>query len=307
MAVDVVAICRDLLRIDTSNPGSTEERAAVYVADRLEAAGIPFEVMEPAAGPCSLFARHGGDSDHPGLAVHGHLDVVPAGDKGWTHDPFGGVEADGCLWGRGAVDMKDVVAMMLATQLSLAAEKRSPRRDLVFAYFADEERGGTLGSRWVVENRPDVFAGIDQAVGELGGFSVTYRADAGCTCCRPPNEVLLDPREIPGVGGHAARSAGPTRSCALPGSSAGSVSCASTGPPRRSTIAAFVRTVKALTAGLGTPEQTGVSALGEFGAVTMRAGAACRSRRPSSLRGACPTSSPTAPSCWSTAGSSRGS
>jgi acetylornithine deacetylase/succinyl-diaminopimelate desuccinylase-like protein len=204
--MDVVDLCQALLRFDTSNPGATEERAAAFVVDALAKSGIPSEVLEPAPGRCSVFASHDGQDDSlPALVVHGHLDVVPPQETGWTHDPFGGVVADGCLWGRGAVDMKGAVAMMLATQLALAASGRKPRRRVVFAYFADEEMGGAMGARHVVAHRPDLFEGVSDAVGEVGGFSITMPsgrriyplqcAERGALWCR---------FSLWGPGGHAA-------------------------------------------------------------------------------------------------------
>jgi acetylornithine deacetylase/succinyl-diaminopimelate desuccinylase-like protein len=170
----VVRYCRDLLRIDTSNPGSTEELAAAYVSDVLQRAGITCEILEPARGRCSVISRTAGvDRSLPPLIVHGHLDVVPAGEDGWIRDPFGGIEADGCLWGRGAIDLKSFCAMMLAVQVHLAKEGRRPRRDVIFSYLADEEMAGVLGARWIVENRPDLFQGALGALGEIGGFSVS--------------------------------------------------------------------------------------------------------------------------------------
>jgi len=172
--MDVVSTCRDLLRIDTSNPGATEADAAAYVAERLQAAGLDPLVLEPEPGRCTVIVTQpGADPDLPPAIVHGHLDVVPVPDAdAWTHDPFGGVEADGFLWGRGAIDMKNTVAAMLTLQVVWAREGRRPRRNLVFAYFADEEMGGPLGSRWVVDHRPDLFEGAAFAVGEIGGFPV---------------------------------------------------------------------------------------------------------------------------------------
>ncbi len=172
-ADDAVRHAQRLLAIDSSNPGSTEEQAVAYVADVLDAHAIPYEVVEAAPGRCSLVARQrGSDPALPALVVHAHLDVVPAGDTPWTHDPFGGEIVDGMLWGRGAVDMKASAAMILAAQTALASGD-GPRRDLIFAFFADEEAGGSLGSEWVVKHRPELFAGATQAIGELGGFTVT--------------------------------------------------------------------------------------------------------------------------------------
>jgi acetylornithine deacetylase/succinyl-diaminopimelate desuccinylase-like protein len=137
---------------------------------------VPFEVIEPMPGRCSLISRViGTDTSLPPLIVHGHLDVVPAGE-GWTHDPFGGDESEGYPWGRGAIDLKSFCAMMLAVQIHLSEDRQVPRRNLVFAYLADEEMAGTLGARWIVENRPELFEGALGALGEIGGFSIATPA-----------------------------------------------------------------------------------------------------------------------------------
>jgi acetylornithine deacetylase/succinyl-diaminopimelate desuccinylase-like protein len=131
-------------------------------------------LVDSAPGRTSVVVRIAGtDSAAPGLLVHGHLDVVPADAREWTHPPFAGVVADGQLWGRGAVDMKDMLAMMLAVVCRWQADGQRPRRDIVFAFLADEEAGGDFGSRWLVKNRPELFEGCTEAVSEVGGFSWT--------------------------------------------------------------------------------------------------------------------------------------
>ena len=115
----------------------------------------------------------GADATRPALLIHGHLDVVPAHAPDWQHPPFSGELADGCLWGRGAIDMKDMDAMMLAVVRQRQREQRPPARDIVLAFTADEEAGGTWGARWLVENHADLFEGVTEAVGEVGGFSLT--------------------------------------------------------------------------------------------------------------------------------------
>lgn len=212
----VIEHCRALLRLDTSNPGSTEEAAAAYVVDVLSRARLPTEVVEPAPGRVSVISRHAGaEPELPALVVHCHLDVVPAQDEGWRHDPFGGVEEDGFLWGRGAVDMKDFAAMMLATQTALA-EGPPPRRDIVFAYFADEEMGGGLGSRWIVENRPELFDRAAWAIGEIGGFPVTLPNGRRLYPVQVAEKGLLWFRiTMRGVGAHAALTDAPNATAAL--------------------------------------------------------------------------------------------
>jgi acetylornithine deacetylase/succinyl-diaminopimelate desuccinylase-like protein len=175
---EVADICGDLIRIDTSNPGDHsgpgERNAAEYVAAQLADVGLESTLLESHAKRTSVVARlEGQDPSRPALLVHGHLDVVPANAADWQYDPFSGEVADGCVWGRGAVDMKDMDAMMLAVVRQRLREGRPPARDVVLAFPADEEAGGTWGARWLVENHAELFEGVTEAVGEVGGFSLT--------------------------------------------------------------------------------------------------------------------------------------
>lgn len=195
-----------LLRIDTSNPGPGEADAADYVVGVLADAGVRAQVLEPEPGRCSVIARHAGrEPDLPALVVHGHLDVVPADPSAWTRDPFGGEVVDGVAWGRGAVDMKGMVAAMLTVQRALATGAASSRRDLIFAYFADEEMGSRLGSRWVVEHHPELFTGATEAIGEIGGFRVTLPDGRRLYPLQVGERGMLWARiGVDGPGGHAA-------------------------------------------------------------------------------------------------------
>lgn len=171
---EVIEICRDLIRIDTTNrDGSGEERvAADYVAAKLDDVGLECSLFEPERGRTSVVSRIEGNGSMRGaLLLHGHLDVVPADPAGWDVDPFSGEIRDNLLWGRGAVDMKNMDAVILAIVREMLRSGRRPQRDLVLAFVADEEAGGTLGAQWLVENRPDLFEGCTEAVGEVGGFS----------------------------------------------------------------------------------------------------------------------------------------
>jgi acetylornithine deacetylase/succinyl-diaminopimelate desuccinylase-like protein len=175
---EVVDLCRELIRFDTSNfgdgRGPGERKAAEYVAGLLEEVGLAAEIVESAPGRASVVTRvEGADPSRPALVVHGHLDVVPAQASDWRVDPFAAEVEDGCVWGRGAVDMKDMDAMILSTVRELARSGTKPPRDLVVAFFADEEAGGTYGARYLVDHRPDLFEGATEAVSEVGGFSVT--------------------------------------------------------------------------------------------------------------------------------------
>ncbi|WP_062073335.1 M20/M25/M40 family metallo-hydrolase [Demequina sediminicola] len=176
MSLDVVKICQDLIRIDTSNygdePGPGEREAAEYVAALLRDLGLDPTIRESTPGRASVVARwKGSDPSRPALVVHGHLDVVPAFAEDWSEDPFAAVIKDGLLYGRGAVDMKNMDAMILAAVAELIEAGVTPPRDIIIAFFADEEHGGHHGAKWMVENHPEDFAGATEAISEVGGFS----------------------------------------------------------------------------------------------------------------------------------------
>jgi acetylornithine deacetylase/succinyl-diaminopimelate desuccinylase-like protein len=177
---EVVGFVSELIRFDTSNTGELETtkgeaECARWVAERLEEVGYETEYVEAGApGRGNVFARlPGADPERGALLIHGHLDVVPAEPADWSVHPFSGAVEDGYVWGRGAVDMKDMVGMTLAVARHLKREGIVPPRDLVFAFLSDEEHGGTYGGQWLVDNRPDLFDGITEAIGEVGGFSLT--------------------------------------------------------------------------------------------------------------------------------------
>ncbi|HEY5988670.1 MAG TPA: M20/M25/M40 family metallo-hydrolase [Streptosporangiaceae bacterium] len=175
---EVAAICSDLIRIDTTNRGDHsgpgERVAAEHVAALLADVGLDPRLLESRPGRASVVARvTGEDTSRPALLVHGHLDVVPADPADWAVHPFSGEITDGSVWGRGAVDMKNMDAMILAVVRQRLREGRRPPRDVVLAFVADEEAGGTWGARWLVDNHPDLFDGVTEAIGEVGGFSAT--------------------------------------------------------------------------------------------------------------------------------------
>lgn len=173
---EVVRICQELIRFDTTNFGDNEgpgeRKAAEYTAGLIEEVGLEATLFESAPGRASVVTRIAGTgSDKGALVVHGHLDVVPAQKEDWTVDPFAAEERDGLIWGRGAVDMKDMDAMILSVMRSMARDGRKPERDLIFAFFADEEAGGNYGASWAVDNKPELFEGATEAISEVGGFS----------------------------------------------------------------------------------------------------------------------------------------
>ena len=181
---EVVQICRDLIRIDTSNygpqPGPGERPAAERVAALLEEVGISAELYEREPGRTSVvasWAPDGVDTSLSPLLVHGHLDVVPANADDWSVPPFAGEVVDGCVWGRGAVDMKDFDAMVLSVVRARARAGAAPRRPVRLVFTADEEAGSGLGAHWLADAHRDLVSDCELAIGEVGGFSLTIRDD----------------------------------------------------------------------------------------------------------------------------------
>ena len=174
---DVVKLCQELIQIPSVNFGEgkgDEKAAAEYVAAKMKEVGIQSKIYESAPNRCSVVARiEGKDKSRPGLVVNGHLDVVPANAADWSVDPFSGAIKDGCIWGRGAVDMKNMDAMILAVIRLWARYNYQPERTIVIVFFGDEEAGGIYGSRWMAEKHPEVFAGCSETISEVGGFSLT--------------------------------------------------------------------------------------------------------------------------------------
>jgi acetylornithine deacetylase/succinyl-diaminopimelate desuccinylase-like protein len=177
MTEDTARIAQDLIRLDTTNYGAGrsngETPAAEYLGDLLEKLGLTTTYVDAAEQRTSVITRvAGSDPSLPALVVHGHTDVVPADPQNWTVDPFGGEIRDGMLWGRGAVDMKNMDAMMIGALTDILGAGKQPRRDLVIAFFSDEENGGVFGSQYVVANHPELFEGATEAISEVGGYSV---------------------------------------------------------------------------------------------------------------------------------------
>ena len=180
---EVVELCSELIRFDTSNPTGSERAAAEWVVGKLDEVGVGSRLYESEPGRASVVTRvEGADRSRPALLLHGHLDVVPADPGEWSVHPFSGEERDGFIWGRGAIDMKDMDAMLLAMVRQWATTGERPPRDVVVAFVADEEAGGVKGARFLVDNHPEEFEGCTEAVSEVGGFSVTL-----------PNDVRMYP------------------------------------------------------------------------------------------------------------------
>ena len=178
---ETITLCQEMIRIPSVNHGEgkgDEKAMAEYVASKLAEVGIKSELIETAPNRVNVVAKvEGADQSRPGLVLHGHIDVVPANAADWSVDPFSGVIKDGFIWGRGAVDMKDMDAMILATVRMWQRIGYKPPRNILLVFFADEEAGSNYGSRWLVKYRPEIFDGYSEAVSEVGGFSVTITGE----------------------------------------------------------------------------------------------------------------------------------
>ena len=180
---EVIGILQDLIRIDTTNDGTDagpgEAAAAEYVESALREAGLEVERFSTTSSRRQgVVARlPGTEPSRPRLLLHGHLDVVPARASDWSVPPFAAEVHDGMVWGRGAVDMKDMDAMLIALARSWSRSGMRAARDLVFLFIPDEEAGGQHGSHWIVDHRPDILEGVSEGVSEVGGFSLTLPDD----------------------------------------------------------------------------------------------------------------------------------
>ena len=176
---EVTEICRELIRIDTSNYGDSsgpgERTAAEYVAGLLAEVGLEPQIFEAQPRRTSVVAHWGDPAASDRLLIHGHLDVVPAAKQDWKVDPFSGEILDGYLWGRGAIDMKDFDAAVLSVVRARAQAGRLPGRAVTLAFTADEEAGSIHGAHPLVDQRPEWFDGCTEGIGEVGGFSASVK------------------------------------------------------------------------------------------------------------------------------------
>ncbi len=181
---EVVQLCSELIQFESVNTGDPatigdgEARAARYLQNKLEEVGYETTYLEATPGRGNVICRlTGADPDRGALLLHGHVDVVPADAAEWTVHPFSGAVQDGYVWGRGAVDMKGMVAMTVALARQYRAHGFVPPRDLVFSFMSDEEAGGAFGAHWLVDHHPELFAGVTEAISEVGGFSIPLGDD----------------------------------------------------------------------------------------------------------------------------------
>jgi len=167
-------ILRNLIRFDTTNPPGNESDCITYVDKILTGAGFETTILAKTPSRPNLIARLKGQGIAPPLLLYGHVDVVTTLGQVWTHPPFEAEVVDGCIWGRGALDMKGGIAMMLCAFLRARAEGFSPAGDIVLAILSDEEAGGDFGAKYLVENHPEHFKGVRYALGEFGGSRIYF-------------------------------------------------------------------------------------------------------------------------------------
>jgi len=168
---EVVEHLRALIRFDTTNPPGNETPCIEFIAETLRGGGMETTVLESAPRRGNVVARLKGNGQKEPLLIYGHVDVVPAEASKWTHPPFSAESADGCVWGRGTLDMKDMVAVELETMLLLARQKLPLKRDVIFAATADEESGGEMGAGWLVQHHPDLI-GAEYGLSEGAGSTI---------------------------------------------------------------------------------------------------------------------------------------
>jgi len=170
--VTPVELLQQLLRFDTTNPPGNEAECIRFIRRLLEDAGCEVELYAKDPSRPNLVARLRGRGNRAPLLLQGHVDVVTTTAQDWTHPPFGGELVDGWVWGRGALDMKGGVAMMVSAFLRAAADGAELPGDVVLAVLADEEAGGDYGARFLVEEHAHLFEGVEYSLGEFGGFTL---------------------------------------------------------------------------------------------------------------------------------------
>jgi acetylornithine deacetylase/succinyl-diaminopimelate desuccinylase-like protein len=177
--VDPLERLRQLVRFETVNPpGAERDECVAWLEGLLREAGIDTRVVARDPERPNLVARLRGRGQSPPLLLQGHVDVVPVADQRWTHPPFAAEEADGYLWGRGTLDMKGGVAMMIAAVLRAKEAAFAPTGDVLLCLLSDEEAGGDCGAAFLVAEHPELFEGVRYALGEFGGFRATSEASA---------------------------------------------------------------------------------------------------------------------------------
>jgi len=200
-----IEILQDLLRFDTTNPPGNETPCILYVRDLLATFGIESRILAKADQRANLVARIQGRGAAPPLMLYGHIDVVTTAHQVWTHPPFEGRLAEGYIWGRGALDMKGGLAMMLSAVLNMAVHRRKPAGDILLVILSDEENGGALGAGFLVEDHPELFNDVRYALGEFGGHTNYIGSQRFYPIQIAEKQLCWMKARLRGPGGHGAR------------------------------------------------------------------------------------------------------
>jgi len=201
---DVVELLRDLIRFDTTNPPGNEGACIAYVQQLLDDAGVESRIFARDDARPNLVARIAGAGDAPPLLLYGHVDVVQTAGQQWAHPPFGAELVDGVVWGRGALDMKGGVAMLVDAFLRAARGELKPRGDLILAVLSDEENGGDFGAKYLVEEHADLFDGVRHSLGEFGGATVHLGGKRFYPIQVAEKQICWLRGRVRGPGGHGA-------------------------------------------------------------------------------------------------------
>jgi acetylornithine deacetylase/succinyl-diaminopimelate desuccinylase-like protein len=203
LADDPATLLQHLVRFDTTNPPGNERPCVEWIRDLLEAVGFETTLYADDPDRPNLVARLSADGDASPLMLYGHVDVVPATPDDWTHPPFDGVREDGVIWGRGTLDMKGGVAMMVAAAMRAARDELPIAGDLVVMILSDEEAGGDHGAAYMVDEHPEVFADVEFALGEFGGFPMDVAGERFYPIQLTEKTVCWSKLTISGDAGHA--------------------------------------------------------------------------------------------------------
>ena len=195
-------ILKKLIQFDTTNPPGNEAACVRYIQSLLKEVGIESQLYEKVAGRPNLVARIKGNGNAAPLLIYGHVDVVTTANQQWTHPPFEAIETDGYIWGRGALDMKGGVAMMLAAFLRAKYSDVALNGDVILCILSDEEAGGTVGAKYMVNEHHDLFADVKYALGEFGGFTLAIGGKRFYPIMIAEKQVCWMQATIKGAGGH---------------------------------------------------------------------------------------------------------
>ncbi|MBL8064216.1 MAG: M20/M25/M40 family metallo-hydrolase [Anaerolineales bacterium] len=197
-----VEILQRLIQFNTTNPPGNEAACVIYIRELLSEAGIESTLLAKDPNRPNLIARLPGQGKAPPLLLYGHVDVVTTENQPWQQPPFEGKLIDGYVWGRGALDMKGGVAMMVSAFLRANAEGLNPPGDIVLAIVGDEEAGGDFGAKFLVEEHPELFKGIKHAIGEFGGFTLSVGGKRFYPIMIAEKQICWMKASVHGQGGH---------------------------------------------------------------------------------------------------------